>query len=126
MDFFPTILDLAGLPLRPELHLDGLSLKPLLEGKPLEDRPLFWHYPHYHGSTWKPGAAIRAGDWKLVQSYEWETVELYNLKDDIGESKDLSKQFPEKTRELLDKLKELQKETGSKNSLPEIQFLDPG
>jgi len=118
MDFFPTILDLAGLPQQPDLHKDGVSLKPLLEGKPIEDRALFWHYPHYHGSTWKPGAAIRDGDWKLVQFYEYDKVELYNLKDDIGESNDLSKSNPEKTAELLAKLKAMQEETGSKLPYP--------
>jgi arylsulfatase A-like enzyme len=118
MDFFPTLLDLAGLPTRPDLHKDGVSLKPLLEGKTIKDRSLFWHYPHYHGSTWKPGAAIRDGDWKLVQSYEWETVELYNLKEDIGESNDLAEKYPEKTQELLEKLKSMQKETGSKLPYP--------
>jgi arylsulfatase A-like enzyme len=118
MDFFPTILDLAGLPQEPELHQDGVSLKPLLEGKSIEDRSLLWHYPHYHGSTWKPGAAIRDGDWKLIQSYEWETVELYNLKEDIGESNDLSKQHPEKTQELIAKLKKMQADTGSQLPYP--------
>jgi arylsulfatase A-like enzyme len=118
MDFFPTILDLAGLPARPDLHKDGVSLKPLLEGDTIEDRSLFWHYPHYHGSTWKPGAAIRDGDWKLVQSYEWETVELYNLKEDIGESNDISEKYPEKTQELLAKLKAMQEETGSQLPYP--------
>lgn len=113
MDFFPTILDLAGLPLRPELHVDGLSLKPLLSGNPIQDRPLFWHYPHYHGSTWKPGAAIRSGDWKLIKFYESDTVELYNLHEDIGESNDLSSKYPDKTRELLDQLEQMQRETGS-------------
>jgi len=118
MDFFPTILDLAGLPSRPDLHKDGVSLKPLLEGNSIENRALFWHYPHYHGSTWKPGAAIRDGDWKLVQSYEWNTLELYNLADDIGESNDLSKTHPEKTQALLAKLKQMQEETGSKLPYP--------
>ena len=118
MDFFPTILDLAGLPARPELHKDGVSLKPLLEGQSIDDRALFWHYPHYHGSTWKPGAAIRVGDWKLIQSYEWDTVELYNLADDIGESNDLSKTYPEKTQELLKRLISMQQETGSKLPYP--------
>ena len=118
MDFFPTILDLAGLPSRPDLHKDGVSLKPLLEGNSIEDRALFWHYPHYHGSTWKPGAAVRDGDWKLVQSYEWNTLELYNLADDIGESNDLSKTHPEKTQALLAKLKQMQEETGSKLPYP--------
>lgn len=118
MDFFPTILDLAGLPQQPDLHKDGVSLKPLLEGNSIEDRALFWHYPHYHGSTWTPGSAIRDGDWKLVQFYEYDKVELYNLKDDIGESKDLSKTHPEKTAELLAKLKAMQEETGSKLPYP--------
>ncbi len=53
-----------------------------------------------------------------MQSYEWETVELYNLQDDIGESNDLSEKYPEKTRELLDKLEEMQRETGSKIPYP--------
>lgn len=120
MDFFPTLLDLAGLPARPELHRDGISLKPLIDGKSVKDRSLFWHYPHYHGSTWTPGAAIRDGDWKLIQFYEYEKVELYNLKDDIGETNDLSKTRPEKTAELLAKLKALQAETGSQIPYPRI------
>lgn len=118
MDFFPTILDLAGLPSRPDLHTDGVSLKPLLQGKAIQDRPLLWHYPHYHGSTWTPGAAIRDGDWKLIQFYEYDSVELYNLKDDISESNDLSRSHPGKTAELLAKLKAMQKETGSKLPYP--------
>jgi len=114
MDFFPTVLDLAGLPARPDLHTDGVSLKPLLEGGKIKDRPLFWHYPHYHGSTWTPGAAIRVGDWKLIQFYEYNKVELYNLGEDIGEMNDLSNSNPEKTAQLLAELKRLQEETGSK------------
>ncbi|HUU91294.1 MAG TPA: sulfatase-like hydrolase/transferase, partial [Phycisphaerae bacterium] len=85
-DFYPTMLELAGLPPRPEQHVDGLSLAPLLAGgKTLPRDAIFWHYPHYHGSTWAPGAAVRAGDWKLVEFYEEETAELYNLAGDIGE-----------------------------------------
>lgn len=118
MDFFPTILDLAGLPARPELHQDGVSLKPLLQGKGIGERTLLWHYPHYHGSTWTPGAAIRGGDWKLIQFYDYDKVELYNLKDDLEEMKDLSKTHPEKTAELLAKLKTMQKETGSQIPYP--------
>lgn len=114
MDFFPTILDLVGLPQQPDLHTDGVSLKPLLEGDRIQDRALFWHYPHYHGSTWKPGAAIRDGDWKLVQFYEEDSVELYNLKDDLGETNDLSKINVEKSAELLKKLRAMQEMTGSK------------
>ncbi len=103
----------------PELHADGVSLKPLLAGDgQIADRPLYWHYPHYHGSTWTPGASIRDGDWKLIQFYHWDNVELYNLKDDLAEQHDLSKQRPEKTKELLGKLKVWQKRLGAKMPLP--------
>ncbi len=119
MDFFPTMLELAGLPLMPERHADGVSLVPLLKGgDALPPRPLWWHYPHYHGSTWTPGASIRDGDWKLIEFYHWGKVELYNLKDDLGERHDLSEKDPAKTRELLDKLHALQKQFGAKMPQP--------
>ena len=117
MDFFPTMLELAGLPLRPNLHMDGRSLLPELEGKKGKSRPLYWHYPHYHGSTWKPGASIREGDWKLIKFYDQEKVELYNLKKDPSEKKDLAKKNSEKSKELEYKLIAWQKQMNAK--LPE-------
>lgn len=101
-DFYPTILELAGLPLQPELHVDGRSLVPFLDTEPKEqaERELYWHYPHYHGSGWAPGGAIRKGDWKLIEFWEYDDVELYDLSKDIGEQNDLSNQHPEKVREL--------------------------
>ncbi len=114
MDFYPTLLELAGLPALPEQNLDGKSLaRYLREGKEPERDALFWHYPHYHGSAWTPGAAIRAGDWKLIEFYETEKVELYNLKADLGEKNDLSAVNPGKTAELLEMLHKWQKETGA-------------
>mgnify|MGYP000002866023 CR=1 FL=1 len=104
-DFFPTILDLVGLPQQPKLHADGTSLLPSLKGEELKtDRPLCWHYPHYHGSTWTPGAAIRDGNWKLIELYEFRKTELYNLKEDLGETRELSASHPEKLAELKAKL----------------------
>lgn len=101
MDFSPTMLDLAGLPEQPTLHTDGQSLRPLLEGNGhWAERPLYWHYPHYHGSAWTPGASIRDGDWKLIEFYEEERAELYNLALDPGEQYELSEELPEKTTEL--------------------------
>ncbi|MAU62878.1 MAG: arylsulfatase [Flavobacteriaceae bacterium] len=111
-DLFPTILDYVGL--KSETELDGKSLMPLLEGKSkIEREEVFWHFPHYHGSLWKPGSAIRKGDWKLVQHFESNTLELYNLKSDIGEMDDLSSKFPEKTQDLLNRLNNLRKETNA-------------
>ena len=118
MDFFPTMLELAGLPLKPQsCMLDGRSLLPELTGKKGKPRSLYWHYPHYHGSTWKPGASIREGDWKLIKFYDQEKVELYNLKKDPSEKKDLAKKNSEKSKELEYKLIAWQKQMNAK--LPE-------
>nr|MBI1229296.1 DUF4976 domain-containing protein [Cytophagales bacterium] len=112
MDFFPTILSLAGVPHAPE---DGKSLVPLLTGQgPLDRDELFWHYPHYHGSAWKPGSAIRKGDWKLIYTYEDTVVQLYNLADDPGETTDVSATFADRTTELKQALMQRLKETGAK------------
>ncbi len=115
MDFFPTMLELAGLPSRPDLHADGKSLRSIMGGEPpAHVEPIFWHYPHYHGSTWTPGAAVRDGDWKLIEFYEFDQVELYNLAEDIGESQDLAATNPAKVTELRAKLRAWQTRLGAK------------
>ena len=96
VDFYPTILEVAGTVDKPGHVVDGVSLVPLLNGQgTLEDLALFWHYPHYHHTA--PGGAVRAGDYKLIEYYEDGMLELYNLRDDLGESKNLARQLPEKT-----------------------------
>jgi len=122
MDFFPTMLELAGLPLRPNLHMDGRSLLPELTGKKGKPRSLYWHYPHYHGSTWKPGASIREGDWKLIKFYDQEKVELYNLKKDPSEKKDLAKKNSAKSKELEYKLIAWQKQMKAKLPKPNPNY----
>ena len=112
-DLFPTILHLVGLPPRPALHRDGVDLTPGLRGEAIADRALYWHYPHYHGSQWAPGAAIREGRWKLVEHFHWDKVELFDLSADAGESRDLSRDEPEKTAELLAKLAAWRAEIGA-------------
>ena len=118
MDFFPTMLELAGLPQQPKLHADGQSLVSLLQGGDLAQRELYWHYPHYHGSTWAPGASIRDGDWKLIEFYHYENVELYNLKRDPGEQTDLSQTEPETRDRLLEKLHAWQKRMNARMPVP--------
>ena len=124
MDFFPTMLELANLPLRPKLHADGRSIVPELKGGEGKSRALYWHYPHYHGSTWKPGASIRDGDWKLINFYHYDKVELYNLKDDPSEKKDLAKANPVKTKEMEEKLLAWQKTMKAKMPAPNPNY-DP-
>ena len=123
MDFFPTMLDLAGLPLKPNLHVDGRSLLPELTGIKGKARTLYWHYPHYHGSTWKPGASIRDGKWKLIKFYDYEKVELYNLIKDPFEKNDLSQKNSQKTRELEEKLVAWQTKMKAKLPRPNPDYL---
>ena len=123
MDFFPTMLDLAGLPLRPELHVDGNSLLSQLKGNDSGLRTLHWHYPHYHGSTWKPGAAIREGNWKLIEFYHYNNFELYNLENDISEENNLSKTHPKKAKELRKKLNKWQKKMNAKMPNPNPDYI---
>ncbi|MBT5379622.1 MAG: sulfatase [Opitutae bacterium] len=122
MDFFPTMLDLAGLPAQPNLHADGQSLVKQLKGDDSGHRTLYWHYPHYHGSTWKPGASIRDGDWKLIEFYHYKNFELYNLADDPGEQKDLAQSNPRKAAELRTKLATWQKQLKAKMPVPNPDF----
>jgi arylsulfatase A-like enzyme len=96
-DFYPTMLEMAGLPLRPRQHVDGVSLVPLLRKTgTLSREAVYWHYPHYHGSGSRPSGAVRAGDYKLIEWYEDGQVELYHLGDDPGEQHDLAAKLPEK------------------------------
>jgi arylsulfatase A-like enzyme len=113
-DFYPTLLDMAGLPLKPRQHLDGLSLAPLLRSESvLEREAIFWHYPHYGNQGGAPGAAVRAGDWKLLLWYEEKSLELFNLRQDIGEKNNLVDNLPEKTAELNGLLTRWLKQSGA-------------
>jgi arylsulfatase A-like enzyme len=114
-DFYPTMLEMAGLPLRPKQHVDGVSLAGLLKGTGTLDRgAIYWHYPHYHGSGNRPSGAIRAGDYKLIEWYEDGKVELYNLKDDLGERHDLAATIPQKATELRQMLRAWRSAVGAK------------
>ncbi len=106
-DLFPTLMDLAEVPLTLNFFGDGRSLTPLLRGtERLEREPLYWHFPHYHGSGNVPSGAIRAGDYKLIEWFEDGRTELFNLRDDVGETTDLSAAMPEKAGELLGMLRD--------------------
>jgi arylsulfatase A-like enzyme len=126
MDLFPTVFDLAGLPLLPDQHLDGISLKcHLLENKSIDRELLYWHFPHYHGSQWKPGAAIRKGDWKMVKFYHDNKSELYNLKDDLAEQKDLLNEMPEQLMEMEALLSSIQSETNAQLPVSNPEYEPP-
>jgi arylsulfatase A-like enzyme len=121
-DFYPTILQLANLPLRREQHVDGVSLVPLLEGGKIAARPLFWHYPHYGNQGGEPSSIMRKGDWKLIHYWEDDRNELYHLPDDIGEQHDLAKQEAALTGQLWAELQAWLKETSAKIPQPYPQY----
>ena len=108
-DFLPTMLELAGIDRLSDVAPDGDSIVPELQGqKSQATRPLVWHYPHYHGSEWTPGAAIRVGDWKLIEFYEFGEAELYNFATDPGEQKNLAVQEPDRLDDLRQQLRQWQ------------------
>lgn len=98
-DFYPTLLDIAGLEDRVQVTLDGHSLQSLLfQQAPLSDRPLFWHYPVYHHNV--PRSAVRVGNLKLIENLQNGNLQLFDLSKDLSESADISKAMPEKVREM--------------------------
>jgi arylsulfatase A-like enzyme len=121
-DFYPTILELAGLPPNPAQHVDGVSLVPVLKGGTLAPRDLFWHYPHYGNQGGEPSSIIRSGDWKLIRYYEDGREELYQLSEDIGEQSDVANSNPGKVSELSQKLDKWLKETAAKIPAPDPRF----
>ena len=126
-DFYPSILEMAGLPLQPDQHRDGVSVAPLLKGKKkLQREALYWHFPHYsnHGMQ-SPGGAVRVGDYKLLEYYENGTVQLFNLKDDIGEQDDLSRSQPERTAKLRGMLHAWRTDVSAQMMPPNPDYVSP-
>ena len=124
MDFYPTMLELAGLPLKPEQHVDGVSLVPVLKGGEIPERDLFWHYPHYGNQGGEPSSIIHSGDWKLIFYHEDGRNELYNLVDDVGENTDVATGHPEKTADLRQRLDNWLVETSAKIPQPDPRFTE--
>jgi arylsulfatase A-like enzyme len=107
VDLYPTLLELAGAEAPPDHALDGVSYAGLLTGaaKTPERGALFWHFPGYLGAgagAWRttPVGTIRMGDWKLIEFFEDGRRELYNLREDVGEERDLAAKMPDKVKEL--------------------------
>jgi arylsulfatase A-like enzyme len=117
IDVLPTVFAAAGAPLpsHPGRPIDGCDLLPLLKtGKAPARDALFWHFPHYGAQGGFPGAAVRMGDWKLIERFTNGRVQLYNLKDDIGEQNDLSAAEPRRVAAMKARLHAWYKETGAK------------
>ena len=114
-DFYPTLLEAAGLPPRPRQHLDGVNLMPLLRGGEAPQREaIFWHYPHYGNQGGTPGCSIRMGDFKLIRFFEDEHIELYDIQHDVGEEHDLAAERPDVVARLAKALQDWLDQTGAR------------
>jgi arylsulfatase A len=125
-DLYPTILAAAGQPLRPNQHLDGLNLAPLLrDADTLQRRSLFWHFPHYnnHPET-VPQGAMRKGSWKLIETFDPAGLQLYNLADDLGETRNLAASQTKLVEELRRELDAWRREVGAEMMKPNPDY-DP-
>jgi len=89
-DFYPTLLQMCGLPLMPQQHAGGISITPLFKNKKIVRDALYWHYPHYGNQGGFPGSAMRMDNWKLVQNFESGAIELFDLSKDISEKNNVA------------------------------------
>jgi arylsulfatase A-like enzyme len=124
MDLYPTLVEATGASLPKGKEIDGVSLvKHLKSGgkEPLQREALYWHFPHYREEP-GPYSVIRAGDWKLIKFYEGPVLELYNLKEDLGETTNLAGKMPAKVQQLHDQLQAHLQAVGAKLPRPSPKY----
>ncbi|MFQ6039548.1 MAG: sulfatase [Candidatus Poribacteria bacterium] len=122
-DFYPTLLEMAGLELMPQQHCDGVSFLSLLQGgNTLSREAIFWHYPHYGNQGGTPGSSVRCGDYKLIEFFEDGRVELYNLREDVSEEHDIAKDRPDITKRLKGMLDDWRKKVEAKIPEPNPDY----
>lgn len=122
IDWYPTLLELAGIEVPKKQAVDGVSLVPALKGDSLSKRPLFWHYPHYGNQGGEPSSINMEDDWKLIYYHEDQRYELYNISKDIGERNDILAAQPERAKAMQATLKEWLTATDAKFPTMDLQF----
>jgi len=131
VDFLPTLAEIAAA--KAPQPYDGVSFLPLLRGQTLDRETLYWHFPGYlqasvEKGTWRttPCGALRSGPWKLIEFFEGDNIELYNLQDDIGETMNLADKFPEKANQLHAQLQAWRAEVHAPMPKPKPKSTDNG
>lgn len=122
IDWYPTILELCGIEIPKNQKVDGLSLVPLLKGKTIKNRSLFWHYPHYGNQGGEPSSIIMEDDWKLIHYHEDGRDELYHLGNDIGEQNNIFEKEIKRSLQMRKKLDAWLKQTNAKFPQPDSKF----
>jgi arylsulfatase A-like enzyme len=123
IDYLPTFCEISGINNLPE-DVDGSSILPLIteRGEYNNERPLFWHYPHFSNQLGRPAGSVRVGDFKLVENYENGKLELYNLVEDVSESRDLSRKMKGKTQEYYKLLTDWRKSVNANMPVPDPDY----
>jgi arylsulfatase A-like enzyme len=121
-DYFPTLLEAAEMKRDSARDIDGVSLVPLLHGKTIKPRTLYWDYPHYGNQGGSPASAIRDGHWKLIEWHEDNADELYDLNSDPGEKNDVAQQNPDVVKRLRDALATWRRNIGAKSTTLNPRF----
>jgi arylsulfatase A-like enzyme len=124
VDLYPTILAMTGAKDFPNHIVDGVNLVPLIQGDELASRDIYWHYPHYHKGGATPFSAIRDGDSRLIQFQEDGHLELYNIKNDICETNNLTSEMPDKAKMLEGNVLRWRAQVGAQMAIPNPKF-DP-
>lgn len=104
-------MDISALFAEPQAHLSRDAL--------------YWHYPHFSNQGGRPGGAVRHGDWKLIENYEFGDLELYNLKQDVGESRNLADAQPERAKRMLEMLVAWRQRVGANMPVPNPDYVKP-
>src|SRR5262245_52182700 len=121
IDFFPTLLDACGV--QSDARPDGVSLVPVLKGGTIDRDALYWHYPHYANQGSRPGGAVRAGDYNLIEFYENGRRELFDVVKDVGEGRNVIEEKPDVAKQLADKLAAWRTAVGAKMPTPNPDYV---
>ena len=127
IDLYPTLLELLGVPKPAQQTMDGVSYAAVLTSSGTLQRPAYFNYFPHGGPAKPPGVTVRAGDWKLIRWFETgpkypDKFELYNLRDDLGEVKNLAAKMPDKVKELDAMMDRFLRETGALFPRPNPAF----
>jgi arylsulfatase A-like enzyme len=120
VDWIPTLMELAGF--NPPPGLDGASFAGGLTGGAFPERQMFWHFPHYTNQGGRPSGVVRDGNWLLVEFYDEDITELYDLSVDIGQNQDLAAQEPSRVGELKAALAEWRRANNAQLNTPNPDF----
>jgi arylsulfatase A-like enzyme len=138
LDFYPTFQDILNAQPARQQPQDGVSILPLLQGEEIAERSLFWHFPIYLQAynpkedggrdplfRTRPGSVVRLGNWKLHYYYEDDSLELYNLAEDLGETTNIADDYPKIKEKLYQLLTDWLTSHQADLSFPENPDYDP-